>query len=246
MFGLDPLSRPVAIIEIVLLLSGAAFAGWLIARLIMSARIKALQNEIAGKEASLAECRRSKSPSVTTTVTTPSPSVPVATAKNTRPVIAEVVSPTVTLASQTVIADPMTTKLTESSVTAPVTPPVSKDKPLAEKPAVQEKAPATPPPTGNSESAILARIAMRASELNFDRIGHAGPQEADNLKEINGVGPFLERKLHSLGIYTFRQIANFTKEDIKKINEIIEFFPGRIEGDDWVGQAQAFFEFRQR
>lgn len=241
MFGLDPLSRPVAIIEIVLLLSGAAFAGWLIARLIMSARIKALQNEIAGKEASLAECRRTKSPSVTASVTTPSPSVPVPTTKNTRPVIAEVVSPTVTMPSQTVIADPLTTKVTET----PVIPPAPES--VTETPVVPKAAvPATPPPTGNSESAILARIALRASELNFDRIGHAGPQEADNLKEINGVGPFLERKLHSLGIYTFRQIANFTKEDIKKVNEIIEFFPGRIEGDDWVGQAKAFAEFKSR
>ncbi len=57
-----------------------------------------------------------------------------------------------------------------------------------------------------------------------------------------GIGPFLERKLHSLGIYTYRQIANFTKEDVDKVNSIIEFFPGRIERDNWVDQARAFQE----
>jgi predicted flap endonuclease-1-like 5' DNA nuclease len=30
-----------------------------------------------------------------------------------------------------------------------------------------------------------------------------------------------------------------TPEQAEKINEAIEFFPGRILRDDWVGQAQA-------
>ncbi|RIV23905.1 hypothetical protein DYU11_13145 [Fibrisoma montanum] len=90
---------------------------------------------------------------------------------------------------------------------------------------------------GNDESLILARIRARAGELNFDRIGLASPSSADNLKLIVGIGPFLERKLNAAGIYTFRQIANFNQQDIDTVNDIIEFFPGRIERDDWVGQA---------
>ncbi|CCH53018.1 hypothetical protein BN8_02075 [Fibrisoma limi BUZ 3] len=90
---------------------------------------------------------------------------------------------------------------------------------------------------GSDESMILARIRTRANELNFDRIGLASPSGADNLKLIVGIGPFLERKLNAAGIYTFRQIANFNQQDIDQINDIIEFFPGRIERDDWVGQA---------
>ena len=96
--------------------------------------------------------------------------------------------------------------------------------------------------TGNSEAAVLNRIAARAAEVNFDRIGRATAREADDLKDIVGVGPFLERKLHTLGIYTFRQIANFTKEDIDKVNELIEFFPGRIERDNWVEQSKEFYK----
>lgn len=87
------------------------------------------------------------------------------------------------------------------------------------------------------EMLILNRIRARAGEVDLRRIGVASAGEADDLKEIVGVGPFLERKLHTIGIYTFRQIANFTKSDVDKVNDIIEFFPGRIERDDWVGQA---------
>lgn len=92
----------------------------------------------------------------------------------------------------------------------------------------------------NDEAAALTRIAARAGELNFDRIGRASATEADDLKDIVGVGPFLERKLHAIGIYTFRQIASFNQDDIEQVNDIIEFFPGRIERDNWVGQAREF------
>ena len=89
----------------------------------------------------------------------------------------------------------------------------------------------------DQESLILNRVRARASELDFSRIGLATAAEADDLKTIVGVGPFLEKKLHAIGIYTFRQVANFTREDVGKVNDIIEFFPGRIERDDWVGQS---------
>ncbi|MEZ0608839.1 hypothetical protein ACAW74_10010 [Fibrella sp. WM1] len=97
----------------------------------------------------------------------------------------------------------------------------------------------------DQEALILSRVRARAGELDFGRIGVASAAEADDLKDIVGVGPFLEKKLHAVGIYTFRQIANFTKEDVDKVNDIIEFFPGRIERDDWVGQS-AEFERKKR
>ena len=89
----------------------------------------------------------------------------------------------------------------------------------------------------NREDIVLNRIRSRASEIDFVRIGHASVAEADDLKTIVGVGPFLEKKLNAVGIFTFRQIANFNPEDVDKVNDVIEFFPGRIERDDWVGQA---------
>ncbi len=87
------------------------------------------------------------------------------------------------------------------------------------------------------ETTVLNRVRARASEVNFSRIGTASSTSTDDLKEIVGVGPFIEKKLHALGIYTFHQIAGFNQEDIEKVNDVIEFFPGRIERDNWVGQA---------
>lgn len=73
--------------------------------------------------------------------------------------------------------------------------------------------------------------------LNFDSFGKADPSQKDNLKRISGVGPFIEGKLNSIGIYTFDQISKFTKEDIDTVTQLIQFFPGRIERDDWRKQA---------
>ncbi|TAE23248.1 MAG: hypothetical protein EAZ91_22620 [Cytophagales bacterium] len=226
MFGLDPLSRPVAIVEMLLLLSLAAFIGWFIARLILNGRINSLRAAIADRERDLANCRQAK-----VAVVAPAPPAPVVSA----PVVAPPVSATVAVP---VVATP-TVVIDEIPVVVPPVPPVET---VIVSPILDLTEPPAQPVAQGSEAAVLSRIASRAQELNFDRIGIASATEADDLKEIVGVGPFLERKLHSLGIYTFRQVSNFAKEDIDKVNEIIEFFPGRIERDNWVGQSKVFFE----
>jgi len=64
-----------------------------------------------------------------------------------------------------------------------------------------------------------------------------GPDgEKDDLKKISGVGPVLEEKLNNMGIYHFHQVAAFTKKDTDAIDTELNF-PGRIERDDWIGQA---------
>lgn len=81
------------------------------------------------------------------------------------------------------------------------------------------------------------RNTYKPSAINFDRIGIANNQK-DNLRLINGIGENVERKLNEVGIFTFSQIANFDDDDIRIVNEAIEFFPGRILKDNWVGQAK--------
>ena len=51
------------------------------------------------------------------------------------------------------------------------------------------------------------------------------------------IGEFIVEKLNALGIYLYQQIANMTPEIEDQVNEAIEFFPGRIKRDNWVGQA---------
>ncbi len=62
--------------------------------------------------------------------------------------------------------------------------------------------------------------------------------EPDDLKKISGVGPVLEKKLNEMGIFHFRQIAEFSLEDIAKVDEELNF-KGRIERDDWLEQARS-------
>ncbi len=90
----------------------------------------------------------------------------------------------------------------------------------------------------SNQEIILSRIKERANEINFNRIGKASVEEKDDLQKIKGIGAFIEKKLNRIGIYTFKQIANFTEVDEEKINDLIEFFPGRIRRDEWVKQAQ--------
>ena len=65
--------------------------------------------------------------------------------------------------------------------------------------------------------------------------------DRDDLKEIGGIGPGIEKKLNSLGITTFKQISEFTVASSKRISNGIKFFPGRIERDRWVEQASRLY-----
>ena len=58
------------------------------------------------------------------------------------------------------------------------------------------------------------------------------------MTEIKGIGPFIEGKLNEIGIYTFEQVSKFDKDFIELVTDAIQFFPGRIKRDNWVGQAK--------
>jgi predicted flap endonuclease-1-like 5' DNA nuclease len=85
---------------------------------------------------------------------------------------------------------------------------------------------------------LLKRISERRHMIDYSRIGTARRKDMDDLKMISGIGPVIEEQLHTLDIYTFEQISKFTTEDIEAVTEAIEFFPGRIERDEWVKQAK--------
>ena len=75
-----------------------------------------------------------------------------------------------------------------------------------------------------------------------DSVPRATIDEADDLKEILGVGPFLEKKLHAFGIYTFRQVAALSPEVIKELGATFGSFSGRIIREHWVDQAKKLHE----
>jgi predicted flap endonuclease-1-like 5' DNA nuclease len=85
---------------------------------------------------------------------------------------------------------------------------------------------------------LFKRISERKNNIYYNRIGIARKEEADDLTIISGIGGWIQEKLNALDIYTFQQISNFTKEDIVAVTDAIEFFPGRIERDEWILQAR--------
>ncbi|HEY8593849.1 MAG TPA: 50S ribosomal protein L21 [Devosiaceae bacterium] len=59
----------------------------------------------------------------------------------------------------------------------------------------------------------------------------------DDVKLIGGVGPALEKKLAAAGVTSLKQIAEFTAEDIARVDAELNF-KGRIEREEWVEQAR--------
>ena len=65
-----------------------------------------------------------------------------------------------------------------------------------------------------------------------------GVNEQDDLKEIKGVGPAIEKTLNGLGIYRFNQIAEMSEYDIDRVAQQLKGFRSRIYREDWIGQAR--------
>ena len=70
------------------------------------------------------------------------------------------------------------------------------------------------------------------------------PADADELKRIKGIGPVIEKTLNELGIYQFKQIAEFSRDNIAWVDKYISF-PGRIDREEWVSQAKELAEGKE-
>ena len=102
------------------------------------------------------------------------------------------------------------------------------------------------------EAAIAAMLAtmpkdatpeQKANAVGSKPVGLASPRtaKADELKRIKGIGPVDEGKLNQLGIFHFDQIAAWTRAEIAWIGTFLSF-PGRIDRQDWLGQASALVD----
>lgn len=61
----------------------------------------------------------------------------------------------------------------------------------------------------------------------------------DTLTQIKGIGPKMEEKLNTAGIYHFDQIASWTEADFEWL-EANTTFASRAKKDNWVSQAKSF------
>ncbi|MEL6913034.1 MAG: 50S ribosomal protein L21 [Pseudomonadota bacterium] len=103
--------------------------------------------------------------------------------------------------------------------------PAKAEKPKAAKAAAAPKAD-TPAAAPKTEQKTEKKAAPKAAP------------GADDLKELSGVGPALEKKLVAAGVTSFAQIAAWTEEDVAAMDEKLSF-KGRIEREGWIEQAKA-------
>ncbi|MGR3570742.1 50S ribosomal protein L21, partial [Brevirhabdus sp.] len=57
----------------------------------------------------------------------------------------------------------------------------------------------------------------------------------DDLKQLSGVGPALEKKLHAAGVTSYAQIADWTAADLDALDASIS---AKAEKEGWVAQAK--------
>jgi predicted flap endonuclease-1-like 5' DNA nuclease len=100
-----------------------------------------------------------------------------------------------------------------------------REREVTTKPAESER-PAVRPDLSNLRS-------VRSEALR----GETPTGAVDDLKRIRGIGVLIEKKLNSLGIATYEQVANWTGADIDRVSQILDF-KGRIERENWVEQAR--------
>ena len=86
-----------------------------------------------------------------------------------------------------------------------------------------------------ASDASTAAAAAAAAGMGSARVVRSA--EIDDLKRIRGVGVLIEKRLNSVGIVSYGQIAEWTNEDIDRVSASLDF-KGRIERENWVEQAR--------
>jgi len=84
----------------------------------------------------------------------------------------------------------------------------------------------------SASHAIGQEIGIKPQAFDYPLNG-----EADDLKEISGIGIKIEETLNSLGIYNFEQISNWSADNVEWIENYLTL-KDRVSKEDWIGQAK--------
>lgn len=60
----------------------------------------------------------------------------------------------------------------------------------------------------------------------------------DDLRQIKGIGPAIEKTLNEMGIFRFQQIADLSEYEIDRVAQRLKGFHSRIYRENWIGQAR--------
>lgn len=90
---------------------------------------------------------------------------------------------------------------------------------------------------GAGSVASAAPVAAAKPAAKAKAAAPAAAAGADDLKQLSGVGPALEKKLNAAGVTSFAQIAAWTDADVAAMDEQLSL-KGRIEREGWIAQAK--------
>ena len=115
----------------------------------------------------------------------------------------------------------------------------------AAKPARVAEPKAAPAAKASAKPAVSVAVAAKAPRVakpkkpdGPERLSAPRKGKADDLKEIEGIGPALEKLCNELGFYHFDQIANWSAADVDWVDANMKTFKGRVVRDKWIAQCK--------
>lgn len=146
-----------------------------------------------------------------------------------------------------------TPAVAEAATASAAAAPIAKTEEKAARPEPIQPEPAQPEPVSapveemDDAAAEAAIAALPADASNEDKANAVGVRPSgldaplggtkDNLQRIKGIGKVNEGKLNGLGIYHFSQIKDWSASEARWVGTFLSF-SGRIEREDWIGQAE--------
>ena len=121
---------------------------------------------------------------------------------------------------------------------APAKPPVAPSTTAKARAAKAKADAAAAPATLADLPAEKPAKAPKAKKTGPDILKAPRKGKADDLKQIEGIGPVLEKLVNAAGVWHFDQIAAWTDADVDFFDAQMDRFRGRIARDKWVAQAK--------
>ena len=89
-----------------------------------------------------------------------------------------------------------------------------------------------------AKAAAVSESSTQVGSSTARGTGKHRPAQKDDLKQIHGIGPVMERVLNRMGMFTFRQIAEWKDQDVEHMASELNTFPDRIRHDNWIAGAK--------
>ena len=95
------------------------------------------------------------------------------------------------------------------------------------------------------ELLILKRIGKRKGAIDWSKIGESRGSASDDLTLINGIDELTQKKLNSLGVFSYEQLSRMDSTIATEVNDALEMLPGKVLEMNWTKQAVTMLELKR-